>query len=61
MVSVAGPTSASKVRMSIKCCFECDMPAEHDHHVVPQSIGGTKTVPLCAAAIPKFTNCAAQY
>jgi hypothetical protein len=28
-------------------CFECDQPAEHDHHVVPVSRGGTKTVPLC--------------
>jgi hypothetical protein len=28
-------------------CFECGQPAEHDHHVVPRSRGGTKTVPLC--------------
>ncbi len=27
-------------------CFECGQPAECDHHVVPQSRGGTKTVPL---------------
>ena len=31
----------------MKTCFECGRPAEHDHHVVPQSLGGTKTVPLC--------------
>lgn len=28
-------------------CFECNTPAEHDHHVVPRSLGGTKTIPLC--------------
>ncbi len=30
-------------------CFECGAPADHQHHVVPRSKGGTKTVPLCAA------------
>jgi len=30
-------------------CFECGNPADHDHHVVPRSKGGTKTVPLCHA------------
>jgi len=29
-------------------CFECGNPAVCDHHVVPESRGGTKTVPLCA-------------
>lgn len=28
-------------------CFECAQPASHDHHVVPRSMGGTKTIPLC--------------
>lgn len=28
-------------------CFECGAEAHHDHHVVPRSLGGTKTVPLC--------------
>lgn len=28
-------------------CFECGEPATEDHHVIPQSLGGTKTVPLC--------------
>jgi len=28
-------------------CFECGGPHECDHHVIPQSLGGTKTVPLC--------------
>jgi hypothetical protein len=28
-------------------CFECGGPHECDHHVIPQSLGGKKTVPLC--------------
>ena len=28
-------------------CFECDAPAKHQHHVIPRSLGGTRTVPLC--------------
>lgn len=28
-------------------CFECKAPADHAHHVVPLSFGGTSTVPLC--------------
>jgi hypothetical protein len=30
-------------------CFECGLEnvAIHQHHVVPKSLGGTKTVPLC--------------
>jgi hypothetical protein len=28
-------------------CFECGAPAAHQHHVIPRSRGGTKTVPLC--------------
>lgn len=34
-------------------CFECGGPAQHDHHVVPVSRGGTKTVPLCEACHAK--------
>lgn len=34
-------------------CFECRKPANHQHHVVPQSLGGTQTVPLCARCHPK--------
>ena len=30
-----------------KLCFECDATAEHDHHVIPKSRGGKKTIPLC--------------
>jgi hypothetical protein len=33
----------------VRTCFECGAPADHEHHVVPRSKGGTKTVPLCAA------------
>lgn len=28
-------------------CFECGQEAVHNHHVVPKTLGGTKTVPLC--------------
>ena len=28
-------------------CFECGNLAEENHHVVPKSLGGTKTIPLC--------------
>jgi hypothetical protein len=28
-------------------CFECDARANHAHHVVPFSLGGTRTIPLC--------------
>ncbi len=35
--------------MSGAACFECGAPAEHDHHVVPRSRGGTRTIPLCTS------------
>lgn len=28
-------------------CFECGATAIEDHHIIPESRGGTKTVPLC--------------
>ncbi len=28
-------------------CFECGQPADHEHHVVPRVLGGTRTIPLC--------------
>lgn len=31
----------------MELCFECEKPAYQEHHVVPVSQGGTKTVPLC--------------
>ncbi len=34
--------------MNVNECFECGAPAQHHHHVVPRSLGGTRTVPLCA-------------
>ena len=30
-------------------CFNCGAPASHQHHVVPRSLGGVATVPLCYA------------
>jgi hypothetical protein len=33
--------------MKNKECFECGKPATEEHHVIPESLGGTKTVPLC--------------
>ena len=30
-----------------QACFECGVPADYDHHVIPKSQGGRKTVPLC--------------
>ncbi len=32
----------------MKKCFECDGHATEEHHIIPKSLGGTKTVPLCA-------------
>ena len=28
-------------------CFECGSEAQQYHHVIPRSLGGTKTIPLC--------------
>ena len=39
--------------MSGAACFECGAPAEHDHHVVPRSRGGTRTIPLCTSCHAK--------
>jgi len=36
------------MKKNSKQCFECDAPATELHHVVPKSLGGVKTVPLCA-------------
>lgn len=36
-----------------KHCFECGLPAKYNHHVVPLSLGGTKTIPLCGHCHPK--------
>jgi hypothetical protein len=34
--------------MGVGICFECGENGEIDkHHVVPRSLGGTKTIPLC--------------
>ncbi len=34
-------------------CFECGAPAYTDHFVVPRSMGGTRTIPLCYACYEK--------
>lgn len=34
-------------------CFECGASAAHNLHVVPQVLGGKKTVPLCASCAAK--------
>lgn len=33
--------------MSSATCFECGRPATEFHHIVPESLGGTRTVGLC--------------
>lgn len=35
-------------------CFECGAPATERHHVVPASLGGTKTIPLCGICHAKI-------
>lgn len=36
-------------------CFECNKVAEvFNHHIIPESLGGTKTVPLCACCHGKI-------
>ncbi len=37
----------------VKACFECSKPASENHHVIPVSLGGTKTVPLCISCHDK--------
>ena len=37
-----------------KFCFVCGSVAEEEHHVVPKSLGGTKTVSLCSACHGKI-------
>lgn len=34
-------------------CFECGNEATHSHHVVPRSLGGSRTVLLCSCCHPK--------
>ena len=57
---------------TVAACFECGEDAQHQHHVVPRSLGGTKTVPVCvrchglihsreAMAHPELTRKALQH
>ena len=39
--------------MTSEPCWECGAPATEWHHVVPRSLGGTRTVPLCCACHDK--------
>ena len=41
--------------MRAEGCWECGAETEdlHDHHVIPRSRGGTKTVPLCVSCHAK--------
>lgn len=38
----------TKTKMKPKC-FECNAIADHNHHVIPRSKGGTKMLPLCSS------------
>jgi hypothetical protein len=40
--------------MSTEHCFECGAIANCEHHLVPRSLGGTKTIPLCVACHSKI-------
>ena len=55
------PNRAAQGIIQDGICFECAVPAQHWHHVVPRALGGTKTLPLCEACHGKvhahdFTN-----
>jgi len=35
-------------RVNNLICFECDSTVDiHQHHIIPKSMGGTRTIPLC--------------
>lgn len=40
--------------MNVRPCFECNAPSDAEHHVVPQSKGGTRAVPLCGTCHGKI-------
>ena len=42
--------------VSLGPCFDCGEPAGHMHHVVPRSLGGSATVPLCTDCHAKAHN-----
>ena len=45
--------------MAIRC-FECQSPAVHNHHVIPKSRGGQRTIPLCEKCHQKAHNASAR-
>lgn len=42
-------------------CLECGAPATFQHHVIPRSLGGTATVPLCGTCHPRAHNQSANW
>lgn len=46
----------NNMKCEFKQCFECSAKADHEHHVVPKSLGGNKTVWLCEACHSKIYN-----
>ena len=42
-------------------CLECGAPATFQHHVIPRSLGGTATVPLCGTCHPLAHNQSANW
>jgi len=45
-----------RLKNSKEKCFDCGVKAVHAHHVVPRSLGGSKTVNLCAECHGKVHN-----
>lgn len=37
-------------------CFECGASARYRHHVIPRSLGGQRTIPLCGTCHSKAHN-----
>jgi len=55
--------------INTKICFECGSDKNvHQHHIIPKSLGGTKTIPLCETChgrvhqkdLVKFNNLAKE-
>ena len=40
----------------MKTCFECGKIATENHHIIPKSMGGNKTIPLCTFCHAKVHN-----
>ena len=55
------PNAKAKDKPKRRRCWECGRRAEHDHHVVPKVLGGTRTVPLCTDCHAKVHDRRAMY